>query len=144
MPYVLQERRLDLDPVVEEMAALELTSSDIEGFLMCIAAKSGRDCAFDYIIDRFQSLLEIMSVAANTKPNGDLNYILFKYGKCHIKPSYNNYKDYIGAIHKAMHKLEHLGGHDDFVDEYREAAAEIRRRILGPYEDKKIDENGDV
>jgi len=140
MPYVLQERRPDLDPVVEGMATLELTPSAIEGFLMCIAAESGRDCGF-VLTDRFRSLLEVI---ADIKPNGDLNYILFKYGKYHIKPSYNNYKAYIGAIHKAMHKLEHIGGLDDFVDEYREAAAEIRRRILSPYEDKKIDKNGDV
>ena len=143
MPYVLQERRPDLDPVVEEMVALELTPSAIEGFLMCIAAESGRDCGF-VLTDEFRSLLEVMGVAGNIKPNGDLNYILFKYGKCHIKPSYNNYKTYIGAIHKAMHKLKHIGGLDDFVDEYREAAAEIRRRILGPYEDKKEIENGSI
>ncbi len=142
MPYVLQERRPDLDLVVEEMAALELMTNDIEGFLICIGAESGRDRRF-ILTDKFRSILEVMSVA-NIRPNGALNYILFKYGRYHIKPSYNNYKAYIGAIYKAMSKLEHVGGHDDFVDEYREAAAEIRRRILSPYEDNKIKINGDV
>lgn len=140
MPYVLQERRPDLDPVVEEMAALELTTNGIEGFLICLAAGSDRGFV---LADKFQALLKTINTV-NVKPNGDLNYILFKYGKYHIKPSYNNYKAYIGAIYKAMSELERVGGHDDFVDEYREAAAEIRRRILSPYEDKKIDENGDV
>jgi len=63
-------------------------------------------------------------VRAGVQVDGDLNYILFKYCKNHVKPSYNNYKNFIGELN--------------------EAAEEIRRRILAPYEDKKIIENGDV
>jgi hypothetical protein len=37
---------------------------------------------------------------------------------------YNNYKNYIGEL--------------------QETVAEIRRRLLAPYEDIKIQENGDV
>ena len=33
---------------------------------------------------------------------------------------------------------------ENYIDEYREAAAEIRRRILAHYEDTKCVENGDV
>lgn len=58
------------------------------------------------------------------KANGDLNYILFKYCKYNVEPSYNNYKNFMGELN--------------------EAAEEIRRRILAPYEDTKIVENGDV
>jgi len=32
----------------------------------------------------------------------------------------------------------------DFIGELNECIAEIRRRYLAPYEDKKIEENGDV
>jgi len=56
--------------------------------------------------------------------NGDLNYILFKFCSLYVKPSYNNYKNYIGEL--------------------RQCASEIERRILAPYEDTKILENGDV
>ena len=56
--------------------------------------------------------------------NGDLNYILFKFCKYQITPSYNNYKNYCGEL--------------------RQCATEIERKLLGPYEDKKIEENGDV
>lgn len=56
--------------------------------------------------------------------DGDLNYILFKYCAYHVVPSYNNYKNFIGEL--------------------RQCATEIERRILAPYEDKKIQENGDV
>ena len=56
--------------------------------------------------------------------DGDLNYILFKYCKKYIKPSYNNYKNYIGELHQCI--------------------VEIERRILAPYEDEKIKENGDI
>jgi len=58
------------------------------------------------------------------KVNGDLNYILFAFCKRAIEPSYNNYKNFCGEL--------------------RQCATEIERRILGPYEDSKIIENGDV
>jgi len=61
---------------------------------------------------------------AGVEANGDLNYILYKFAKYHIKPGYNNYKNFLGELN--------------------EAAEEIRRRLLAPYEDEKITENGDV
>lgn len=56
--------------------------------------------------------------------NGDLNYILFAYCVRHVPMSYNSLKNYCGEL--------------------RQAATEIERRILAPYEDLKIEENGDV
>jgi hypothetical protein len=61
---------------------------------------------------------------AGVEANGDLNYILYAFCKNFVKPSYNNYKNYCGEL--------------------RQCATEIERRILAPYEDKKIEENGDV
>jgi hypothetical protein len=58
------------------------------------------------------------------KADGDLNYILYAFCKRYIKPSYNNYKNFIGEL--------------------SECSAEIRRRLLSDYETKKIEENGDV
>jgi hypothetical protein len=58
------------------------------------------------------------------KADGDLNYVLYAYCKRYIKPSYNNYKNFRGEL--------------------RECADEIKRRLLDPYEDEKIEENGDV
>ena len=58
------------------------------------------------------------------KIDGDLNYLLYAYCKRHIKPSYNTYKNFLGEI--------------------SEVQAEIRRRLLAPYETSKIRENGDV
>jgi hypothetical protein len=58
------------------------------------------------------------------KADGDLNYILYKYCKYHVQPSYNNYKNFCGEL--------------------RQCATEIERRILAAYEDEKIEENGDV
>jgi len=82
MPYVKQERRIELNFVVESMRRADIVA------------------------------------------DGDLNYVLFKFCKEAIKPSYNNYKN--------------------FCAELNEAAEEIRRRFLAPYEQKKIEENGDV
>jgi len=58
------------------------------------------------------------------KPDGTLNYLLCRLCKRTIEPSYANYKNFIGEL--------------------EEAAAEIRRRFLVPYEEKKIKENGDI
>jgi len=58
------------------------------------------------------------------KADGDLNYILYKYCKHYVEPSYNNYKNFCGEL--------------------RQCATEIERRILAAYEDEKIEENGDV
>lgn len=61
---------------------------------------------------------------ADVQANGDLNYILFAFCRRAIKPSYNNYKNFCGEL--------------------RQCATEIERRLLGPYENEKIVENGDV
>lgn len=63
-------------------------------------------------------------ITKGVKPDGKLNYVLFKLCKDTVKPSYNNYKN--------------------FIAELTECAEEIRRRFLSPYEDEKIMENGDV
>ena len=63
-------------------------------------------------------------IEAELQVDGDLNYILYKFAKYHIKPSYKNYKN--------------------FLAELNEAAEEVRRRLLVPYEEKKMKENGDI
>ena len=68
-------------------------------------------------------VVEIMKIE-NVQANGDLNYILYKYCKNHIPKSYNSIKNFCGEL--------------------RQCATEIERRILAPYEDSKIQENGDV
>lgn len=61
---------------------------------------------------------------AEVKADGDLNYILFKFCKYFIKPSYNNYKNFIGELHQC--------------------ATEIERTILSEYEKRKEEENGEI
>ena len=72
------------------------------------------------VVSRVVTAMEEVGIRAD----GDLNYILFKFCKYNIEPSYNNYKNFIGELN--------------------ETVAEIRRQLLAPYEDKKIEENGDV
>ena len=71
-------------------------------------------------MDRVVSLM----ASEGVKADGDLNYILFKFCKYHVDPSYNNLKNFCGEL--------------------RQCATEIERRLLAPYEDTKIEENGDV
>ncbi len=57
-------------------------------------------------------------------PDGKLNYVLYKFCKDMVRPSYAGYKNYCAEL--------------------RQCATEIERRLLGPYEDIKRDENGEV
>jgi hypothetical protein len=63
-------------------------------------------------------------IRARVNADGTLNYILFKFCLSTVKPSYAGYRNFMGEL--------------------AESAAEIRRRLLSPYEDQKIRENGDV
>lgn len=136
MPYVKQERRPDLDPVVNTLAVNGLEEGVITSFLIQLSNITNYGCQTTNRINR--AVEEARRI--NVEPNGDINYILFKCCKYYIDPSYNNYKTFIGEICYVADALDK----GVFKDEYREAAAEIRRRILGPYEDQKIEENGDV
>ena len=70
----------------------------------------------DYIV---ASMIE-----SGVKADGKLNYVLYKLCKKIVKPSYNNYKNYIAEL--------------------TECAAEIRRRFLVPYETNRVEEHGDI
>lgn len=72
---------------------------------------------------KLDEIVQLMK-QADIVANGDLNYLLYAYCKRHVSPSYNNYKNFIGELYQC--------------------ATEIERRILAPYEDEKIKENGDV
>lgn len=63
-------------------------------------------------------------IVHDVRANGDLNYILFKFCKYNVAPSYNNYKNFCGEL--------------------RQCATEIEREILAPYEDVKKNENGEI
>jgi hypothetical protein len=56
--------------------------------------------------------------------DGDLNYILYAFCVRHVVKSYGSLKNYCGEL--------------------RQCATEIERRILAPYEDLKIMDNGDI
>lgn len=60
----------------------------------------------------------------DVRPDGKLNYVLYKFCKNTVIPSYNNYKNFCGEL--------------------TECVEEIRRRLLSNYENSKIEENGDV
>ena len=80
-----------------------------------------------YIRQEDRPLMDLVVKAmadADVRANGDLNYILFAFCKRNIKPSYNNYKNFCGEL--------------------RQCATEIERKLLGPYEDTKLNINGDV
>ena len=56
--------------------------------------------------------------------DGDLNYLLFKFGKYQVPTGYNSLKNYCGEL--------------------RQCATEIERRLLAEHEDSVMEKNGDV
>jgi hypothetical protein len=64
---------------------------------------------------------------------GDLNYICFKLAKSMEQHLQEHYKFSFG-----------YQDHSDVISAFRDCADEYSRRVLAPYEDKKIKENGDV
>ncbi len=77
--------------------------------------KHRRGCLDSIAEDMFNAGIEV---------DGDLNYLLFAFCKRYVEPSYAGYKKFCGEL--------------------RQCATEIERRLLGPLEDEKIKENGDV
>jgi len=73
--------------------------------------------------NNLDTVVEMMEWAC-VKADGDLNYILYAYCKRNIKAGYGNYKNFCGEL--------------------RQCATEIERCLLGPYEDKAKEKNGDV
>lgn len=73
--------------------------------------------------DRLDGIVDFMNYVG-IRADGDLNYVLFAFCKRHVTPGYRDYKSFCGEL--------------------RQCATEIERRLLGPLEDKKIEENGDV
>jgi hypothetical protein len=137
MPYVKRERRPALDKVVNALWLVKISNESLTNMLRVISGRSWTPECIPY-----QIVLDTIK-EKEVKPNGDINYILFKYAKYHIKPSYNNYKDYIGTIQDAIDLMINYEA-ADYRHEYSEVIAEIRRRLLVPYEKEKILENGDV
>ena len=77
--------------------------------------KKAKRLVLDFLVSSLAKVIEV---------NGDLNYVLFAYAKRHVKPGYQNYRNFLGELNECSH--------------------EIRRRLLAPYEDLKKSENGDV
>ncbi len=143
MPYVKPERRPDLDKVIKELLKAELDTGNVESFLYHLALNSRGLWPF-----RLSKALEKCR-SIGLFPNGDINYILFKYCKDNVTESYNAYKDFMGEIYAAIYRIPreaYMPGSRmrKYKDEYREAAEWIRIKILVPYEEKKREENGDV
>lgn len=145
MPYVKQEKRPALDEVVDELVRANLRSRDLELFLMYVAAGESvfpGKYSIPYHLGGRKPLFKAIKKAfeVDIKPNGDVNYVLFKYCKYYIKPSYNNYKAFMGEIYNAMESIST----GKFKNEIREAAEWIRIKLLTLYEEKAMERNGDV
>lgn len=137
MPYIKQERRDELEPVLQ--CLVDFTFFGIEN-LFTTVINCDKIISSDILLIKCICLMDELEVM----PNGEINYLLFCHCKRIIydqnKESYNNYKEYISMLYKIIEKIND----EEYKAEIRECICEIRRRFLYPYEDKKIRENGDI
>jgi hypothetical protein len=143
MPYIdnSENRRNILDKIVEHIG----TNFNILGNEITKDYMYHKECA-DLLLD------------LNMKVNGDLNYLLYALAKRYLKPSYNNYKTFLGKLSldadgdlpMILTYLNHelirweITTTENIEAELECCKLEIYRRLVAPYEDKKKDENGDV
>ena len=109
MPYIAsKERRKELDEIVDYLAERQKKS----GYR--ILGATLEDLFFEKYIPNDQNvqpkgtlypLIELF-LKLKVEPTGDLNYILFKFCKYHISPSYNNYKKYISMLLEVIRMIE--------------------------------------
>ena len=71
-----------------------------------------------------QEILKILKGVPVEKVDGELSYVITRILKGLYEPSYFNYNRALGVLEAAKH--------------------EFYRRIVAPYEDRKMEENGDV
>ena len=84
--------------------------------------------AYDHLIDHLAAALN--STACNDQLSGEMNYILFRLVGLLCDPESGGNHNYarMAVVSSAL----------------SEAQAEFRRRVMAPYEDEKIEANGDV
>jgi len=100
--------------------------------------KESRELYNEEIDKLVQKLIDNTEGVAYTPWNygfykGDMNYIFFRFIKQFERMSKEEYGTNFGYQQKS-----------DFIAALRDCADEYQRRYLAPYEDKKIEENGDV
>jgi len=89
--------------------------------------KQNRREHYDVELIQLGNRMEDVSEGPDNLPKGDLTYILYYIAQEYIeqsRPSYTSISTAISCL--------------------TDAAEELRRRHLNPYEDKKREENGDV
>jgi hypothetical protein len=153
MPYIEnKQRRKELDKIIDYLKNKAFPRANDTYDLLCRALLQW----FLYHIDGKHAKYPMYQLfqTLDVKPNGEINYILFKYCKYYIKPSYNNYKLYVGCLHDLIYKIEtekrgsfevdHVSYMRDFISDIRLSILEMYREIIGPYEELKKSVNGDV
>lgn len=161
MPYIKQEKRPPMDEIVNKMVGLKVDSHDLSYVLFnfcrdhvelkynvvknfiaelnesvaelkrrfgltCSIRESQNDGVIKWFIAaprvvELDELIELM-VTNDVKVDGDLNYVIFKYIRYFV-----NEEDSGKTISLLLDTIE-----------------AIRDNLLGPYEDEKLEENGDV
>lgn len=154
MPYIKQEMRVPLDPRIDEVIRRAEEEGDVtpdrlgnivEGLLVCTYQEQVPivgQAPYDVVITR-DLVHTILQEFVPSKRWGVLNYcvckIIYKLILSH-KFNYNQLQAVMETLEEARENVHEkpLRGLLLCVEH------EFARRVIAPYEDKKIQENGDV
>jgi len=165
MPYIALKKRAALDCILEGLIK-KLRPFDIgareevqQAIANLVVYTQVSDANFDQVHEDLDS--EVLGVVHDLGTRllslrcvrGDLNYCVTRIVLETLRPragwSYHSLSDAVSACNLAADKVIEIYGVDemgaqDAISILRDVADEIKRRLLGPYEDNAIRKNGDM
>ena len=164
MPYICRENRAALDPMIEGLVKrlrdLKNFREEVRQAITNLAVytqviNSHWDGVYKNVDPDVLRLLHSLGRRLLSLPcvRGDLNYTITRVVLETLRPktgwSYHSLSDAIAVCNLAANKVIEMYGVDEIgaqnaISILRDVADEIKRRLLGPYEDKAIWKNGDM
>jgi len=151
MPYIDQKGREKFKPVVELLGSLRISDNKelavlIRLFIDCFMGNYRDSWVVCNSDDKFISVEKLLhQIFADN--NGELNYLITKtiksYIDCHGE-KYQNYDDVINAIDRVYSDINKDKSFTAPCGTLSCVKHELFRRKIDPYENLKIQENGDV
>jgi len=162
MPYIQTDRRPALDTILDGLIAFlrkpAFTKGEVRWLVTNLVIDSLRPgSGLPYIVPNARLVLFGRELAARLIEikcvRGDLNYCVTRIVLGSLKPEggwgYHSLSDAIAVCNGSADTIIDECGvesktTDPCVSVFRDVADEIKRRLLGPYEDKCIFKNGDM
>lgn len=146
MPYIKQERRKVYNETLEEIWNLVENDPELQcEYISCMTGRNDNHKIYQLCIKLKNELLPKFE---DDNYSGDLNYcISYIYFRSLKKANYciqNKLKSYVRSAQSRLSVVSSLMKNDKISGVLDDVALEGYIRFTRPYEDKKIEENGDI